>query len=94
MRPEAAEEIRGPLRPIETEVPLGLRIGEVFPRLAGLLERPVRRRSDPGGRVLGASGETVVTIYRGLGINFDAELPGPQGRPIRIIEHGVDPIGE
>ncbi|HMB05182.1 MAG TPA: hypothetical protein VKP69_15770 [Isosphaeraceae bacterium] len=93
MRPEAAEEIRGPLRPIETEVP-GLRIGEVFPRLAGLLERPVRRRSDPGGRVFGASGEIVVTIYRGLGITFDAELPGPQGRPIRIIEHGVDPIGE
>ena len=61
-----------------------------------------------GGRVVGASdetgaapidrptstGEIAATIYRGLGIDLDTELPGPQGRPIRVVDHGIGPIEE
>jgi uncharacterized protein (DUF1501 family) len=61
-----------------------------------------------GGRVVGASDETgyapkdrpvttaeiAATVYQGLGISLDTELPGPQGRPIRIVDHGVEPIAE
>src|SRR5215213_10199835 len=38
MKPDAPEEIRGPFRPIETNVP-GLRISELFPRLAGMMDK-------------------------------------------------------
>src|SRR5262249_28009904 len=38
MKPEAPEEIRGPFRPIETRVP-GVRVSEIFPRLAGMMDR-------------------------------------------------------
>jgi hypothetical protein len=61
-----------------------------------------------GGRVVGASDETgyapidrpvttaeiAATVYQGLGISLDTELPGPQGRPIRIVDHGVEAIEE
>ena len=61
-----------------------------------------------GGRVVGASDEIgaapqdrpvdpaaiAATVYRALGISLDTELPGPQGRPIRLVDHGVEPIGE
>jgi hypothetical protein len=61
-----------------------------------------------GGQAVGASdeighspadrpvttAEIAATVYRGLGIDLDTELPGPQGRPIRIVDHGVEPIGE
>jgi len=61
-----------------------------------------------GGRVVGASDETgyapkdrpvttaeiAATVFHGLGISLDTELPGPQGRPLRIVDHGVEPIGE
>ncbi len=61
-----------------------------------------------GGRVVGESDETgaapqdrpvdpaaiAATVYRALGISLDTELPGPQGRPIRLVDHGVEPIGE
>jgi hypothetical protein len=61
-----------------------------------------------GGRVVGASDETgyapkdrpvtsaeiAATVYQGLGISLDTELPGPQGRPIRVVDHGVEPINE
>lgn len=61
-----------------------------------------------GGRVVGASDETghspkdrpvnpaeiAATVFHGLGIRLDTELPGPQGRPLRIVDHGVEPIGE
>ena len=30
----------------------------------------------------------------GLGIKLDTELPGPQGRPMRVVDHGVEPIQE
>ena len=61
-----------------------------------------------GGRVVGASDETgyapkerpvstaeiAATVFRGLGISLDTELPGPQGRPIRVVDHGVEAIEE
>jgi hypothetical protein len=61
-----------------------------------------------GGRVVGASdeigyapkdrpvspAEIAATVYHGLGIRLDTELPGPQGRPLRLVDHGVEPITE
>jgi hypothetical protein len=61
-----------------------------------------------GGTVVGASdeigyspkdrpvntGEIAASIYRGLGISLDTELPGPQSRPLRLVDHGVEPINE
>jgi hypothetical protein len=61
-----------------------------------------------GGRVVGASdeigyapkdrpvttAEVAATVFHGLGISLDTELPGPQNRPLRIVDHGVEPIQE
>lgn len=61
-----------------------------------------------GGRVVGASdeighapkdrpvttAEIAATVYEGLGVSLDTELPGPQNRPIRLVDHGVEPIRE
>lgn len=38
--------------------------------------------------------ETAATVYKALGIDLETELPGPQGRPIRIVDHGVEPVSE
>ena len=61
-----------------------------------------------GGRVVGESddiggapksrpttpAEVTTTVYHGLGIDLETELPGPQNRPIRVVDHGVEPIME
>jgi Protein of unknown function (DUF1501) len=61
-----------------------------------------------GGRIVGESdelgyrpksrpvtpGEVAATIYRGLGLDPHHELPGPQGRPLPLVEYGVQPINE
>lgn len=61
-----------------------------------------------GGRVIGQSdelgyipkrrpvtpGEVAATIYRGLGLDCHRELPGPQNRPIPMVDYGVQPINE
>ncbi len=61
-----------------------------------------------GGRVVGASdeigyapkdrpvttAEIAATVYHGLGIDLETLLPGPQNRPIRVVDHGVEPILE
>jgi hypothetical protein len=61
-----------------------------------------------GGRVIGESdeqggapksrpvtpGEVAATIYRGLGLDPHRELPGPQGRPIPLVDFSVRPINE
>ena len=61
-----------------------------------------------GGRVIGATdeiggypverpttpAEVAATVYKGLGIDLSQDLPGPQGRPIRLVDHGVEPIHE
>jgi hypothetical protein len=61
-----------------------------------------------GGQVIGASdeigaapkdrpttpAEVAATIYQGLGISLELELPGAQGRPIPLVDRGVEPIRE
>src|SRR5215467_3353677 len=61
-----------------------------------------------GGQVVGASddigampkdrpttpAEVAATVYRGLGIDLQLELPGAQGRPIPLVDRGVEPIKE
>jgi len=61
-----------------------------------------------GGQVVGASddigampkdrpttpAEVAATIYKGLGIPLTLELPGAQGRPIPLVDRGVEPITE
>src|SRR5205085_7116816 len=61
-----------------------------------------------GGQVVGASddiaaapkdrpttpAEVAATIYKGLGISLSLELPGAQGRPIPLVDRGVEPISE
>jgi len=38
--------------------------------------------------------EVAASIYHALGISLDLELPGPQGRPIPIVDRGTQPILE
>jgi hypothetical protein len=33
-------------------------------------------------------------VYKGLGVDMEAELPGAQGRPIPLVDRGVEPIHE
>ena len=61
-----------------------------------------------GGTVIGASdeigampkdrpttpAEVAATIYKGLGIDLETELPGAQGRPIPVVDRGTEPIKE
>jgi Protein of unknown function (DUF1501) len=61
-----------------------------------------------GGRIVGESdelgyipktrpttpGEVAATIYRGLGLDPHHELPGPQNRPLPLVDYGLQPIKE
>jgi hypothetical protein len=61
-----------------------------------------------GGRVVGASddiggypadrpvttGEIAATIYRALGLDLEHHLPGPQRRPVPVVDFGVHEIRE
>lgn len=61
-----------------------------------------------GGQVVGSSdsiggapqdrpvtpGHLAATVYKCLGIPIDKELKTPQGRVVRIVDHGFDPIDE
>ncbi|HJZ66941.1 MAG TPA: DUF1501 domain-containing protein [Blastocatellia bacterium] len=61
-----------------------------------------------GGQVVGSSdeigafpkdrpttpAEVAATVFHSLGIDLEIELPGPQSRPIRLVDHGVEPIRE
>jgi uncharacterized protein (DUF1501 family) len=61
-----------------------------------------------GGRAVGASdeigaypadrpvepAEVVATIYRSLGLDLEATLPGPQSRPFPLVDYGVHEIRE
>jgi hypothetical protein len=61
-----------------------------------------------GGQVVGASDDigayphdrpipaaaVTATILHGLGVDLDADLPGPQQRPIRVVDHGIEPVME
>ncbi|TWU21078.1 hypothetical protein Pla52o_41100 [Novipirellula galeiformis] len=61
-----------------------------------------------GGRAIGASdpigavpadrpanpGEIIATIFKSLGLELHAELPGPAGRPFPLVDYGVREIKE
>jgi hypothetical protein len=61
-----------------------------------------------GGRIIGESdalgyvpktrpvtpGEVAATLYQGLGLDPHKELPGPQNRPLPLVEYAVKPIKE
>jgi hypothetical protein len=61
-----------------------------------------------GGRVIGESdelgyvpqtrpvtpGEVAATIYQGVGLDPHRELPGPQNRPLPLVDYGVQAIKE
>lgn len=61
-----------------------------------------------GGRIVGesdelgyypktrpiSSGEVAATILQGLGLDIHKELPGPQNRPIPLVDYGIKPIDE
>jgi uncharacterized protein (DUF1501 family) len=61
-----------------------------------------------GGRVVGESDElgyapksrpvtpgmVAATIYKGLGLDPHRELPGPQNRPLPLVDYGVQPLKE
>jgi hypothetical protein len=61
-----------------------------------------------GGRLVGTSdgtgavprdrpvstAEIAATVYHGLGIDPALELPGPDGRPLRLVDDGARPIHE
>lgn len=61
-----------------------------------------------GGRVVGKSdeigaypverpvkpAEVVATIFHSLGLDLEAHLPGPQGRPFPLVDYGTRPIME
>jgi hypothetical protein len=61
-----------------------------------------------GGQAVGASdeiggapkdrptnpSEVAASIYKGLGIELRTELPSPGGRPITVVDRGVEPIKE
>jgi len=61
-----------------------------------------------GGQVVGESdelgyapktrpittGEIAATIMQGLGLDYHKELPGPQNRPIPMVDYGIKPISE
>jgi hypothetical protein len=38
--------------------------------------------------------EVVATIYQGLGLDPHKELPGPQNRPLPLVDYNVRPIME
>jgi hypothetical protein len=61
-----------------------------------------------GGRIIGESdelgyrpksrpitpAEVAATLFRGLGLDPHRELPGPQNRPLPLVDFGVEPIRE
>jgi uncharacterized protein (DUF1501 family) len=61
-----------------------------------------------GGQIVGSSDEigaapkdrpttpaqVAATVFHALGIDLKIELPGAQGRPIPIVDRGVEPIAE
>ncbi len=52
-----------------------------------------RTAAEPRDRPVGPQ-EVLATIYSALGINLHTELPGPQNRPVPIVDIGVEPISE
>ncbi len=63
-----------------------IRGGQVVGESDELGYRPKSRPVTPG--------EVAATIYRGLGLDPHRELPGPQNRPIPLVDFGVQAIRE
>jgi hypothetical protein len=38
--------------------------------------------------------EVAATLFQGLGLDIHHELPGPQGRPLPLVEFSTQPIRE
>lgn len=38
--------------------------------------------------------EIAATVYHAMGIDLDTMLPGPRNQPIRVVDHGVEPVME
>ena len=47
---------------------------------------PAERPTNPG--------EVVATIFHSLGLDLEAHLPGPAGRPFPLVDFGTKPIME
>ena len=63
-----------------------LRGGRVIGETDALGYRPKTRPITPA--------DVAATLYRGLGLDPHRELPGPQNRPIPMVDYGVHPIRE
>ena len=48
----------------------------------------------PGGSCEVTSGEVAASIFRGLGLDIHKDLPGPQNRPIPLVEYSLSAIKE
>lgn len=63
----------------------GMRTGQVVGSTTSKGERPKERQLDPN--------DLLATIYRHLGIDYQAMVPDTSGRPVPLIPHGT-PISE
>jgi hypothetical protein len=63
-----------------------LRGGRIIGETDALGYRPKTRPITPA--------DVAATLYRGLGLDPHRELPGPQNRPIPMVDYGVQPIRE
>lgn len=64
----------------------GIQGGRVIGKTDDIGAFPVERPVTPA--------EVVATVYHGLGIDLETELPGPGTRPIPIVDYGTKPILE
>jgi len=64
----------------------GVRGGQVIGESDAIGAEPKNRPTSPA--------EVVATIYQALGIDLETTLSGPQGRTVRILDEGVEPIAE
>ncbi len=64
----------------------GIQGGRVIGKTDDIGAFPVERPVTPA--------EVVATVYHGLGIDLETELPGPGNRPIPVVDYGTQPIME
>jgi hypothetical protein len=87
-KPDAPAEVRGEFRPIRTRLP-GVTVSELFPRLAGMMDRLAIVRSVVGGLDEHAS-NLCLTGYNLLGGQPDGHWP-TVGAVISRLQGPVDP---
>jgi len=64
----------------------GVQGGRVVGRSDPIGGVPAERPTDPG--------DVVATIFHSLGLNLEAHLPGPAGRPFPLVDFGKQPVRE